>query len=46
MNPARDIKITKTKCREKVDGAVALAMAVGSRPRLRPGRSTREDRAS
>jgi phage terminase large subunit-like protein len=29
QNPAGDIKMYKSKAREKIDGAVALAMAVG-----------------
>jgi phage terminase large subunit-like protein len=28
-NPAGDIKITKTRCKDKVDGATATAMACG-----------------
>jgi phage terminase large subunit-like protein len=45
MNPAGDIKIVKNKSREKVDGAVALAMAVGV-AQTEGARSVYEERPS
>jgi phage terminase large subunit-like protein len=46
QNPAGDIKISKDKAREKVDGAVALAMAVGVAQTENAGPSVYEQRPS
>jgi phage terminase large subunit-like protein len=45
-NPAGDIKIDKSRAGEKVDGAVALAEAVGVAQTENAGPSVYEERAS